>query len=76
MQTPIAFTPLRPQTFRHRPSATPGNFGTEHDETEAAPVLRCSVMAWPASWRVAAVMPALLVLWLGVAWALLEVAPL
>lgn len=76
MQTPIAFTTQRPQVLRHRPSAAAGNTEAEQDETEAPPVLRRSVLAWPASWRVAAVLPALLVLWLGVAWALVEVAPL
>lgn len=76
MQTPIAFTTLRPKAFIHRPSVAAGNPEAEREETEAPSVLRRSVMAWPASWRVAAVLPALLALWLGVAWALVEVVPL
>ncbi|MBH2020543.1 hypothetical protein [Polaromonas sp.] len=34
-----------------------------------------SVLAWPAWLRVLAVLPAVLLLWLAVAWAQLEVAP-
>ncbi|MDO8718346.1 MAG: hypothetical protein Q7K20_05100 [Polaromonas sp.] len=34
-----------------------------------------SVLAWPAWLRVLAVLPALALLWLAVAWAQLEVAP-
>jgi hypothetical protein len=33
------------------------------------------VLAWPAWLRVLAVLPAVLLLWLAVAWAQLEVAP-
>ena len=33
-----------------------------------------SVLAWPAWLRVLAVLPALVLLWLGVAWASLEIA--
>lgn len=76
MQTPIALTALRTQALRHMPSVAPGNPDAELHETEASRVLRRSVLAWPASWRVAAVLPALLVLWLGVAWALVEAVPL
>ena len=36
---------------------------------------RPSVLAWPAWLRVLAVLPAVLLLWLAVAWAQLEVAP-
>lgn len=36
---------------------------------------RPSVLAWPAWRRVLAVLPAVLLLWLAVAWAQLEVAP-
>ena len=34
-----------------------------------------SVLSWPAWLRVLAVLPAVLLLWLAVAWAQLEVAP-
>ena len=34
-----------------------------------------SVLAWPAWLRVLAVLPAVLLLWLAVAWAQLEAAP-
>lgn len=34
-----------------------------------------SVLAWPAWLRVLAVLPALVLLWLAVAWAQLEAAP-
>ncbi|MBC7548176.1 MAG: hypothetical protein H7224_05985 [Polaromonas sp.] len=34
-----------------------------------------SVLAWSAWWRVLVVIPAVLVLWLTVAWAQLEAAP-
>jgi hypothetical protein len=37
--------------------------------------LASSVLAWPAWLRVLAVLPALALLWLAVAWAQLEVAP-
>ena len=36
---------------------------------------RSSVLAWSARRRVLAVLPAMLVLWLAVAWAQLEAAP-
>ncbi|WP_204249971.1 hypothetical protein [Rhodoferax koreensis] len=36
---------------------------------------RRSVLAWPAWLRVLAVLPAVLLLWLAVAWAGLEAAP-
>ena len=36
---------------------------------------RVSVLAWPAWLRVLAVLPAVALLWLAVAWASLEVAP-
>lgn len=36
---------------------------------------RRSVLAWPAWLRVLAVLPAVALLWLAVAWASLEVAP-
>lgn len=38
--------------------------------------LRRSVLAWPAWLRLLAVAPSLALLWLAVAWALVEVAPL
>lgn len=38
--------------------------------------LRSSLLAWPAWLRVLAVAPLLVLLWLGVAWASLEAAPL
>jgi hypothetical protein len=34
------------------------------------------VLAWPAWWRVLAVLPALVLLWLAVLWASVEAAPL
>ena len=34
-----------------------------------------SVLSWPAWLRLLAVLPAVVLLWLGVAWAQLEVAP-
>jgi hypothetical protein len=34
-----------------------------------------SVLSWPAWWRMAAVLPAVAVLWLAVWWASLEAAP-
>ena len=37
---------------------------------------RRSVLAWPAWMRVLAVAPAVLLLWLAVAWATVEVLPL
>lgn len=37
---------------------------------------RPSVLAWPAWRRAAVVVPALVLLWLAVAWACTEVAPL
>lgn len=37
--------------------------------------LRFSVLAWPAWLRVLAVLPAVALLWLAVAWAQLEVVP-
>jgi hypothetical protein len=36
---------------------------------------RRSLLAWPAWLRVLAVLPAVVLLWLAVAWASLEVAP-
>lgn len=36
---------------------------------------RSSMLAWPAWLRVLAVLPAVALLWLAVAWAQLEVAP-
>ena len=38
--------------------------------------IRSSVLAWPAWLRVLAVLPVLGLLWLGVAWALVDVVPL
>jgi hypothetical protein len=38
--------------------------------------LRSSVLAWPAWLRALAVAPLLALLWLGVVWARVEVAPL
>jgi hypothetical protein len=43
--------------------------------TSALLYIRPSVLAWPAWLRVLAVVPALALLWLAVAWALAEVAP-
>ncbi|WP_210545284.1 hypothetical protein [Rhodoferax sp. PAMC 29310] len=40
------------------------------------PALRHSVLAWPAGLRALAVAPLLALLWLGVWWACVEVAPL
>jgi hypothetical protein len=40
------------------------------------PIETHSVLAWPAWWRVLAVLPALLLLWLAVLWASVEAAPL
>ena len=37
--------------------------------------IRRSVLAWPAWLRVLAVLPAVALLWLAVAWASLEAAP-
>ncbi len=37
---------------------------------------RSTVLAWPAWLRVVAVLPVLGLLWLGVAWALVDVVPL
>jgi hypothetical protein len=39
-------------------------------------MLTRSVLAWPAWLRVLAVLPVLGLLWLGVAWALVDVVPL
>jgi hypothetical protein len=36
---------------------------------------RRSVLSWPAWLRMLAVLPLVLLLWLGVAWAQMEVAP-
>lgn len=44
-----------------------------HSASSAAPLSAFysgSVFAWPAWWRVLAVLPACAALWLGVAWAL------
>jgi len=38
--------------------------------------LRSSVLAWPAWFRLLAVTPLLVLLWLGVLWASVEAAPL
>ncbi len=38
--------------------------------------IRSRVLAWPAWLRVLAVLPVLALLWLGVAWALVNVVPL
>lgn len=38
--------------------------------------IRPSVLAWPAWRRAAVVLPALMLLWLAVAWASMDVAPL
>jgi hypothetical protein len=53
-----------------------------HPLTPAAPAVparparaRRSVLAWPAWLRMLAVVPAVALLWLAVAWASLEVAP-
>ena len=41
----------------------------------ATPSRTASVLAWPAWLRVLAVLPAVALLWLAVAWAQLEIAP-
>ena len=41
----------------------------------ATPSRSASVLAWPAWLRVLAVLPAVVLLWLAVAWAQVEVAP-
>ena len=46
-----------------------------HDIRPAWPHAGASVLSWPAWLRLLAVMPAVALLWLAVAWAQLEVAP-
>lgn len=41
----------------------------------ATPSRAASVLAWPAWLRVLAVLPAVALLWLAVAWAQVEIAP-
>ncbi len=43
--------------------------------SRAPPLRAASVLAWPAWLRVLAVLPAVALLWLAVAWAQVEVAP-
>jgi hypothetical protein len=43
--------------------------------SRATPLRAASVLAWPAWLRVLAVLPAVALLWLAVAWAQVEVAP-
>lgn len=46
-----------------------------HSPSVKSAHLRRSVLAWPAWLRVLAVLPAVALLWLAVAWASLEAAP-
>jgi hypothetical protein len=51
-------------------------FANATTKLQSAAGIRNSVLAWPAWLRVLAVLPVLGLLWLGVAWALVDVVPL
>lgn len=73
--------PMSPSTHEHQHTSplphrhADGNIHAHGGQQRAVTVPRLSVLAWPAWLRVAAVLPVVLMLWLGVAWANAGFAP-
>jgi hypothetical protein len=59
----------------HQPSAPPHAHSSSGARASSRPASRPSLLAWPAWLRVIAILPAVALLWVGVAWALAPAAP-